>query len=206
MSEIKTAITEQLQQLQMLMHRIAFQAFMGGGKAYNPHRGQGRILAILKMKPEISQKELTYLLGMSKQSIAELLVKLEKSGYITRQPSEEDKRIMNIKLTEEGMKTAEDVDDNTPETEKVLDCLNEEELTTFSEYLARIIKRYEEQFPDENFEQRRKSLQEFMSHFGHGHRFGGFRGPGMRHHGGHRKGFFGGYGMGRGRHDEGEEG
>ena len=92
MSEIKTIITEQLQQLQMLMHRTSFHSFMGAGKAHNPHRGQGRVLAILKMKPEISQRDLTYLLGMSKQSIAQLLDKLEKSGYITREPSEEDKK------------------------------------------------------------------------------------------------------------------
>lgn len=195
MSEIKTTINEQLQQLQMLMHRTAFHGFMSGGRAYNPHRGQGRVLAILKMKPEISQKELTYLLGVSKQSIAEFLVKLERNGYITREPSAEDKRVMNIKLTEEGMKAAEDVDDNTSETETILDCLNDEELIVFSEYLARIIKRYEQQFPHEDFEQRRKLMEDFMSHFGHEHGFSGFHDHDMGHYCGYKKGFFGGYSM-----------
>ena len=82
MSEIKTTVTEQLEQLQMLMHRASFHNFMGNGMARNPLRGQGRVLAILKMKPEISQRELTYLLNMSKQSLAELLAKLEMSGHI----------------------------------------------------------------------------------------------------------------------------
>lgn len=34
------------------------------------HIGQGRVLAILKLKPEISQRDLSYLLDMSKQSLA----------------------------------------------------------------------------------------------------------------------------------------
>lgn len=185
MKEIQAKISQQLQQLQMLMHRVSFHYFMGDGRTYNPYRGQGRILAILKMKPEISQKELTYLLDMSKQSLAELLVKLEKNGYITRNPSEDDKRVMTIKLTEEGRKAADEVDDNTFEMTKIFDCLNDEELARFSEYLGRIIKRYEEQFPDEDFEQRHKTMEKFMS----------FHRRGFCGHGGHGNDFFrGGHG------------
>jgi DNA-binding MarR family transcriptional regulator len=182
MNEIKTTITEQLQQLQILMHRASFHSFMGDVRMHNPHRGQGRVLSILKMKPEISQKELTYLLNMSKQSLAELLAKLEKSGYITREPSEEDKRVLTVKLTEEGMNAAIDAGDETSETTKVLDCLNEEELDKFSEYLDRIISRYEEQFPEEDFQERRRMMEEFMSQYGrgrgHGHEFDSFGGHG----------------------------
>ncbi|MDR1136712.1 MAG: MarR family transcriptional regulator [Synergistaceae bacterium] len=194
MSEIKTTVTEQLEQLQILMHRASFHNFMGNGMARNPLRGQGRVLAILKMKPEISQRELTYLLNMSKQSLAELLAKLEKSGHIVREPSEDDKRVVTVKLTEEGAKAANNVDDETSETAKILDCLNDEELAIFSEYLGRIIKRYEEQFPDENFEERRKMLSEFMSQHGHG-------GHPDRHDGCHGSRFsFGDFGFGHGHH------
>ena len=167
MSEITVIINEQLQQLQLLMYRASFHDFMGGAW-HNPHRGQGRVLAILKLKPEISQKELGYLLDMSKQSLAELLAKLEKNGYVMREPSEEDKRIMTIRLTEKGRKAAEGVDDDSLGTTKIFDCLNEEELAVFSGYLGRIIRRYEEQFPGEDFEQRRKSIEEFMLQHGHG--------------------------------------
>jgi DNA-binding MarR family transcriptional regulator len=165
MNEIITTINEQLQQLQMLMHRTMFSHF---GKMHNPHRGQGRVLALLKMKPEISQKELTYLLNMSKQAVAELIAKLEKSGYITREPSEADRRVMTVKLTEEGAKAGTNVDDNAFETAKIFECLNDDELAAFSDYLGRVIKRYEEQFPDEDFEQRRQMMENFMSSYGHG--------------------------------------
>ena len=165
MSELKTTVSEQLQQLQMLMHRASFGRF---GKMYNPHRGQGRVLAILKLKPEISQKELSYLLNMSKQAVAELIGKLEKSGYVTREPSAEDKRAMTIRLTEAGAKAADSADDAAPESEKMLDCLNDEELAAFSEYLGRVIRQYEEQFPGEDFAQRREKMEAFMSFHGHG--------------------------------------
>ena len=174
--DLKTAIIEQLQQLQMLMHRLSLKNWMnrgfseeGSGKGIGPHRGQGRILALLKMKPEISQRELTYLLNMSKQALAQLLAKLEKSGYITKEASEEDKRVLNVKLTEAGAKAALDVDENGDESTKIFDCLNSEELAAFNGYLERIIKEYEEQFPSEDYDQRRKSLEAFISLHHHGH-------------------------------------
>lgn len=221
MNEIKGTITGQLQQLQMLMHRTMINHF---GKTHNPHRGQGRVLAILKLKPVISQKELTYLLNMSKQSVAELVTKLEKSGFITREPSEDDKRVMTIKLTEEGAKATDNTDESEPDTLKVLDCLNDDELSALSEYLGRIIKQYEEQFPDEDFEERRKYMEKFMSSYGHGYEnwqhtgfgFGGF-GRGSEHFKGHGSERFKGHGhypagMGHSpfkkggvEHDEGDE-
>lgn len=168
MNQIKTTVYEQLRQLQMLMHR---EAINHHGRMRNPHRGQGRVLAILKLKPEISQKELTYLLNMSKQSVAELIGKLDRNGYITRRPSEEDKRIMIIKLTDKG-RNAVSEEEAAPESTEMLDCLNEEELEAFSEYLGRMIKQYEGQFPNEDFEGRRRMIEEFMSFHGGEHGFG----------------------------------
>ena len=160
MNKYKAIITEQLQQLQMITHRAMFHNF---AKIHNPHRGQGRILAILKLKPLISQKELTYLLDMSKQSVAELIMKLEKSGYITREPSDDDKRVMMIKLTEAGSKAADDAEDTTPDILNVLDCLNDDELANLSDYLGRIIKKYEEQFHGDSFDRRRAFIEKFKS-------------------------------------------
>lgn len=165
MGNIKSTITEQLQHLQMLLHRMTFRGFMGsdGKLTPNPYQGQGRVLAALKLKPEISQKELAYLLGMSKQSLAELLAKLEKSGYIAREPSEADKRSITIRLLEDGRKAAEHMEDHAAGTFQVLDCLSGEELAQFSDYLGRVIKECEEYFPGEGYEERRKKLEHFMS-------------------------------------------
>lgn len=181
MNELKTTVSGQLQQLQMLMHRASFSQ-LGGMRS--PHLGQGRVLALLRLKPEISQRELTYLLNMSKQAAAELIAKLERSGYITREPSQSDKRSMVIRLTEKGAAATDDTGGAMPDHGQPLDCLSEDELAAFSGYLARIITRYEEQFPGEDFSQRRKMMEAFMrSHgggFGHGHHHPGW---GFRGHG-----------------------
>ena len=165
MSEIKNTITEQLEQLQTLMHRMAFHRSMGDGKAArNPYRGQGRVLAALNLKPEISQKELTYLLDMSKQSLAELLAKLEKGGLIAREPSADDKRSVTIRLLKKGRQAAVEMDENPMDVLQIFDCLSEEEQLQFSEYLGRIIRRCAESFSGESFEERSHRMQSFLSH------------------------------------------
>ena len=185
MSNLRKEVFEHLMNLQMVLHRYQIQNLKNWGPFNNPRRGQGRILSILKMKPEISQKELTYLLDMSKQSLAELLGKLEKSGYIKREPSEEDRRVSNIKLTDKGAEAASEMEDETQDMTDLLDCLGDEEVNTLNEYLKRIIQHYDETFADENFGMRKRMLEHFMEE--HGGRFG-------EHGPFHRGGFFGFHG------------
>lgn len=64
--------------------------------------GQGRVLKLLRLKPEMTQKELCELMGVRPQSVGELLAKLENSGYVTRVPSETDRRSVVVRLTEKG--------------------------------------------------------------------------------------------------------
>ena len=142
----------------------------------NPHRGQGRVLSILKMKPEISQKELTYLLDMSKQGLAELLNKLEKKGYIKREPVEEDRRSFNIKLTEEGAAVAGEMDDMPLDLDKVFDCLSDDELAKLYEYLKRIIECLEAQLPSDNYDLHKQMMERFMEHYLQGKNEGDFSG------------------------------
>lgn len=161
MSNYQSTIIEQLQQLCMLIHHASSRS----NDVHNPHRGQGRVLAILKLKPEISQKELTYLLGTSRQALAELLAKLEKAGFITRTPSPEDPRAKIVKLTEAGATAAEAIETPNSEAEEVFDCLSAEEQATLSTLLERLIKRYEADFPEINFEKQRQRMHQFrMQH------------------------------------------
>ncbi len=140
-------LLEKLLRVQWLMHRYHQQKLREYGPMGNPHRGQGRILALLKLRPEISQKDLGYLLDMRPQSMGELLMKLERSGYITRTPSEEDRRILNIRLTEEGEKAAEQAGQRVDHGE-LFDCLTEEEQETLGILLGRIIGSLEQQLGD----------------------------------------------------------
>jgi DNA-binding MarR family transcriptional regulator len=155
-SEVTTHLIQQFLELEANLIRLKMNykanlaqipAGHGGrrGFDFNPRTGQGRILAILKLQPEIEQKELGYLLDMSRQALAELLAKLEKSEYITRTQSEKDRRSYVVTLTEAGRKIADQVaaadadnDDDPLGLSASLNTLSPDEQQQLSEYLERI--------------------------------------------------------------------
>ena len=145
MNTINTKLYEKISRLQWLLHKHQMRGYAQGGPMADPTRGQGRILAILKMQDGISTKDLSYLLGIRVSSLNELLAKLEKAGYVTREPAEADKRVMLVKLTEKG--TSEQQREWTPGD--IFSCLSAEEQSTFGGYLDRVIASLEEGFADE---------------------------------------------------------
>ena len=126
-------------------------------KDINPYKGQGRVLTLLKMQPEIMQKELGYLLDISTQALAELLNKLEKKGYIIREQSEKDRRSFVIKLTDAGREATPNEEDDMEYNylEELFGCLNDEEQDNLLNYIERIIENIEKEIPhhiDQAFE------------------------------------------------------
>ena len=119
---------------------------------HSPYQGQGRILSLLKMEPEMSQKKLSFLLGIRPQSMAELLAKLEQNGYIVRKQSEQDRRSLDIQLTEKGKEAAEP-NENSPEGDRNPDemfgCLNEAEQKQLGNYLDRVIQGLQADLPED---------------------------------------------------------
>lgn len=148
MDDVYTVIYEKLSTLQWLMKRRQMSSQAQSGPFADPTRGQGRILAMLKIQPEIKTRELAYLLGIRQQSLNELLNKLEKSGHVERKPSDKDKRVMVVHLTEKGRQIQQ------PETDyqEILNCLSLEELQQFGEYLDRIIAAFGVQEVDDREE------------------------------------------------------
>ncbi len=90
----------------------------------NRNRGQAIVLEILKQCEQISQKELVQMLNMQPQSASEIIKKLEKKGYITREKSVHDKRVYNITLTVKGRVSANKVGEFKP---VIFDSLTDEE-------------------------------------------------------------------------------
>lgn len=135
MDDIYTDIYEKLSTLQWLMKRRQMFSQAESGPFVDSTRGQGRILAMLKIQPEITTKDLSYLLGIRQQSLNELLNKLEKGAYVERRPSETDRRVMVVHLTEMGEK----VQQPRADYHEILGCLSQEELQQFGNYLDRII-------------------------------------------------------------------
>lgn len=128
-------LQEKLLKLQWLIQRQRMQEHMENGPLADPTRGQGRVLALLKLQPDISTKDLSYLLGIRQQSLNELLNKLEKNGLVTRVQSEDDKRVMLVRLTEKG----ENIKQADSDFDRIFDCLEDDEKAEFGKYLDRII-------------------------------------------------------------------
>ena len=91
MDEMYKDIYKKLMTLQWLLRRYQMMNCKEHNIYENRNEGQGRVLALLKIQPEIATKDMAYLLGIKQQSLNELLKKLEKSGYVKRKPSKEDK-------------------------------------------------------------------------------------------------------------------
>jgi DNA-binding MarR family transcriptional regulator len=143
MDDINMTLMQQFNKAMMLLHRYQHLRGRERGPFTNPHRGQGRIFAVLKMKPEISQKDLAYLLDIRNQSLSELLSKMEKAGYITRNQSETDRRVVDIKLTDAGREAAGQAEQQKEDDNDLFSILSEEERQNLSGYFARIIAELE---------------------------------------------------------------
>ena len=151
MDDIYTDVYEKLSTLQWLMRCQQMNYRAEAGPFADTTRGQGRILAMLKIQPEIATKDLAYLLGIRQQSLNELLNKLEKNGYVERKPSDSDKRVMIVHLTEKGKQVQQPVADH----HEILDCLSAEELEQLAQYLGRLIQALEKQVDDARMDNNR---------------------------------------------------
>ncbi|MBQ6099371.1 MAG: MarR family transcriptional regulator [Methanobrevibacter sp.] len=121
----------------------------------NISRGQGRILAILKYKEGISTRELSEILNIKVPSVNETLNKLIKNGYIRKETSPEDKRVLLIYLTDKGkeykFQKSKDID--------IFDCLDENQKESFDECLNLISKELHERMKAENPEKYDEMLE-----------------------------------------------
>ncbi len=100
-------LLQQIRNCTNLVHRLIHRehhfinpGIMGSGIG----RGQGLVLRILAENDGITQTEIAEKLDIRPSSLGELVVKLEENGFVERRKNENDKRIMNVYLTEKGRK------------------------------------------------------------------------------------------------------
>lgn len=130
---------EKVARLQWLLHKNQIHQAHPRSNLADVTRGQGRILAALKMQDGISTKELSYILGLAVSSLNEFLAKLEKRGYITRVPFENDKRVILVKLTKKGRAEQQIPFDQDGNFDAIFDCLTEDEQKNLNTYLDKLI-------------------------------------------------------------------
>ena len=105
---------------------------ISGGAASDILRGQGRVLAMLDAHSEMPQRDMCIELEVRPQSLGEILVKLERSGYISRHISQLDRRVQMVRITEAGRRC---VRRNRPDIP--FDDFTDAEIEQFIDYLER---------------------------------------------------------------------
>ena len=80
-----------------MMHQIAYLM-----QTQEKFRGQGRLLVLLNRYGALTQRELIELTGRRSATLSEQLEGMEKSGLILRHKNEQDKRNVDVELTEQG--------------------------------------------------------------------------------------------------------
>ena len=97
-----------------------FLYYQVGGKA-----GQQRILMRLNTHGKTTQKELMDVLDISSGALSEILQKMEDGGLILRTKSADDKRMVDLSLTELGSATAISVEAHYHRTlDRMFECLS----------------------------------------------------------------------------------
>ncbi|MBQ6511651.1 MarR family winged helix-turn-helix transcriptional regulator [Methanobrevibacter sp.] len=118
-------------------------------------KGQGRLIFLLKRKDNISTRELSEILNISVTSLNETLNKLEQKNFIRKVPSQKDKRVLLVELTEKGrnleFKDHKDID--------IFDSLSEEEKENMNDYLNRLIFNIHDKFRQEEPEKYEKIIK-----------------------------------------------
>jgi DNA-binding MarR family transcriptional regulator len=126
----------------LLMRKEMLQRHESGyyGRHFSGSPGQRRILALLRLKSPVSQKELLEVCGIRPASLSELLNKMESAGYITRIKDDTDKRSVLVSLTESGRKAADEWEtDSSEDGSGFFDCLPEEEKKELAAILQKLI-------------------------------------------------------------------
>jgi DNA-binding MarR family transcriptional regulator len=155
MTDLKEQLDERFRQLNWLMGWKARRGHGGRpGPAGDPHRGQGRILAMLKLHDGIATKDLSYLLGIRTSSLNEALARMEKADLITREPSTEDRRIILVSLTEKGRAT-----DQQPTLSNMYAALSESDQQNLLHYLDLLIEALEAELGPEAKERLQRMLE-----------------------------------------------
>ncbi|MBP2057157.1 DNA-binding MarR family transcriptional regulator [Lactobacillus colini] len=127
-----------------LFHKYHLQLIKEKGPG-SSMQGQGRILALLKIKSELPTSDIAYILGIRQQSLNEQIKRLEAQELVERHPSEKDKRVMLVSLTEKG----KNVRDDKGAFDDILTEFSDQELEQFNGYLSKLIDALVQKVHDE---------------------------------------------------------
>ena len=102
---------------------------------------QGRILFVLWNSDDIPIKELSEKTGLAKTTLTSMLDRLEAQGHIKRSAAPNDRRTVNIRLTEKAKHLRKSYEDVSEEMNKIFyKGFTDNEIQHFENYLRKILE------------------------------------------------------------------
>lgn len=145
MSETRKLLGK-LRRLTNLMQRARTQEF--SNHDFNMMEGKGRLLGVLQQQDGLTQRELCEALDIRPSSVGELVRKLETNGLVSRQNNENDRRVMNVYLTDVGRELVEGCSSVQTEIQaNVFKDIPEEDKEVFARVLQKMITSLENEYP-----------------------------------------------------------
>ena len=121
-----------------LSGRVFNQLLRNSGIEFNS--SQGRILFVLWKEDNVPIKKLSQETQLSKSTLTSMLERLESSGHILRLPSEQDRRVTYVRLTEKNKELKQRYEEiSETMTQLYYRGFSGEEITEFEDYLRRIL-------------------------------------------------------------------
>lgn len=116
---------------------------------YESKGSQKRVLMVLEdLGGAVTQRELTQRLGIQPGSASEVFAKLENAGAVTRTPSQEDRRTVDIALTEAGLARAKEArTQRARRHEEMFSCLSEGEKQQLLTLLEKLREDWSSRYP-----------------------------------------------------------
>ena len=131
----------QLHQCATLLHRGRLQEGQQSGAM---HHGQGRLLFLLNKMEGASQTDLVKILDSRPASVSELIDKLEKLELVDRRRSNNDRRKVNLFLTDKGRETVSDAEAaRSIVISDIFDDFSEDEVQQLSSLLNKLSTKLE---------------------------------------------------------------
>lgn len=107
-------------------------------------KGFGHILDLLVERDGVSQQQLADAVGIRPQSVSEAIAAMEAHGFIRREPSTADRRVMLIYVTEQGREYHQKVsEERRIHAKKYFSALEDEEKQTLYALLEKLIQNNE---------------------------------------------------------------
>ena len=120
------------------------------------HRGQSSVLTWLAGHPDVTQKELGEELGITPASLSEVLMKLERKGYIDRFKDETDRRFIRVQLTEDGAAALNALEEKGDDP---FVALSDDEQETLKTLLAKLLGDWETRYMSDRNRRNRRQLE-----------------------------------------------